>query len=79
MSTNIVRNNPMLSWHAIQKNILEHISLMAQEQIQLEFRDELMRSFTSDYNSKQLQWTHRAAQELQQLNTQRIEVYENLC
>ena len=26
---------------AIQKNILEHISLMAQEQIQLEFREQL--------------------------------------
>ena len=42
MSTNIVRNNPTVMG-AIQKNILEHISLMAQEQIQLEFRDELMR------------------------------------
>ena len=28
---------------AIQKNILEHISLMAQEQIELEFREELPR------------------------------------
>ena len=26
---------------AIEKNILEHISLMAQEQIELEFREEL--------------------------------------
>ena len=31
MSTNIVRNNPAVM-AAIQKNILEHISLMAQEQ-----------------------------------------------
>ena len=36
MSTNIVRNNPAVM-AAIQKNILEHISLMAQEQVQLEF------------------------------------------
>ena len=37
MSTNMVRNNPVIM-AAIQKNILEHISLMAQEQVQLEFR-----------------------------------------
>jgi len=41
MSTNMVRNNPMIM-AAIQKNILEHISIMAQEQIQLEFREQLM-------------------------------------
>ena len=40
MSTNMVRNNPAIM-AAIQKNILEHISLMAQEQIQLEFREQL--------------------------------------
>ena len=40
MATNIVRNNPAVM-AAIQKNILEHISLMAQEQIQLEFREQL--------------------------------------
>jgi hypothetical protein len=40
MSTNIVRNNPAVM-AAIQKNILEHISLMAQEQVQLEFREQI--------------------------------------
>jgi len=40
MSTNMVRNNPAVM-AAIQKNILEHISLMAQEQVQLEFREQL--------------------------------------
>jgi len=40
MSTNMVRNNPMIM-AAIQKNILEHISLMAQEQVQLEFREQM--------------------------------------
>ena len=40
MSTNMVRNNPMVM-AAIQKNILEHISLMAKEQVQLEFREQL--------------------------------------
>ena len=42
MSTNMVRNNPAVM-AAIQKNILEHISIMAQEQVQLEFREELQR------------------------------------
>ena len=41
MSTNMVRNNPSIM-AAIQKNILEHISLMAQEQVQLEFREQMM-------------------------------------
>ena len=42
LQTNMVRNAPMVG-AAIQKNILEHISLMAQEQIELEFREELPR------------------------------------
>ena len=40
MATNMVRNNPPVM-ASLQKNCLEHISLMAQEQIQLEFREEL--------------------------------------
>ncbi len=40
LQTNMVKNAPMVG-AAIQKNILEHISLMAQEQIELEFRNEL--------------------------------------
>ena len=40
METNMVKNSPIIG-AAIQKNILEHISLMAQEQIEIEFRDEL--------------------------------------
>ena len=38
MSTNMVRNNPPIM-AALEKNILEHISLMAQEQIELEFAE----------------------------------------
>ena len=40
MNTNMVKNAPMVNG-ALEKNILEHISLMAQEQIELEFREEL--------------------------------------
>jgi len=38
MATNMVRNNPPVM-AAIEKNCLEHISLMAQEQIELEFAE----------------------------------------
>ena len=41
MQLNMVKNAPMVMG-AIQKNILEHISIMAQEQIQLEFKEEFM-------------------------------------
>jgi hypothetical protein len=41
MATNIARNNPMVM-ASLEKNIFEHISLMAQEQIELEFRQELI-------------------------------------
>ena len=41
MSTNLVRNNPPVM-ASIQKNILEHISLMATEQVQLEYREQMM-------------------------------------
>jgi len=40
MQLNMVRNNPVIV-AAVQKNILEHISIMAQEQVQLEFSKEL--------------------------------------
>jgi hypothetical protein len=40
METNMVKNAPVVG-AAIQKNILEHISLMAQEQIEMEFKQEL--------------------------------------
>ena len=40
MATNMVKNNPMIMG-ALQKNVFEHISLMAQEQLEIEFRDEI--------------------------------------
>jgi len=40
MSISMVQNNPM-AMMSLQKNILEHISLMAQEQIQLEYVEEI--------------------------------------
>jgi hypothetical protein len=43
MQSNTVQNNPAIMG-ALQKNILERISLMAQEQIQIEFEEELMQA-----------------------------------
>ena len=40
LATNLVQNSPMMV-ASIEKNIMEHISLMAQEQIEIEFADEL--------------------------------------
>ncbi len=68
MSTNMVRNNPAVM-ASIQKNILEHISLMAQEQIQLEFREQLMQI---QMMQQQAPVNPQVAQQLQML-TQQIE------
>ena len=68
MSTNMVRNNPAIM-ASIQKNILEHISIMAQEQVQLEFREQLMEMQMMQQqavNNPQIQ------QQLQQM-TQQVE------
>ena len=59
IATNLVRNAPMVMG-AVEKNCLEHISLMAQEQIELEFKDEL----------PQLMQMQRAAQQNPQLAQQ---------
>jgi hypothetical protein len=59
MQINLVKNNPM-TLAVIQKNILEHISLMAQEHIQLEFSKEIM----------QMQQMQQQAQSNPQIATQ---------
>ncbi len=66
MSTNIVRNNPQVM-AAIQKNILEHISLMAQEQVQLEFREQLQQMMMMQ---QQAAANPQMAQQLQALTNQ---------
>jgi hypothetical protein len=63
MSTNIVRNNPAVMG-AIQKNILEHISLMAQEQVQLEFREQMQQMMMMQ---QQAATDPNVAQQLQQV------------
>jgi len=68
MSTNMVRNNPVVM-ASIQKNILEHISIMAQEQVQIEFREQMMQM---QVLQQQAPTNPQAAQMLQQI-TQTIE------
>ena len=52
METNMARNNPMVM-ASLEKNIFEHISLMAQEQIELEFRNELQQLQTMQMQAQQ--------------------------
>jgi len=66
MSTNMVRNNPMIM-AAIQKNILEHISIMAQEQVQLEFREQFQQMMMMQ---QQAQTNPQVQQQLQQISQQ---------
>ena len=72
MATNMARNNPMVMG-ALEKNIFEHISLMAQEQIELEFRDELQQI---QQMQMVIQQNPQMAQQMQMqlmMMTQRIE------
>ena len=54
MATNIARNNPMVM-ASLEKNIFEHISLIAQEQIEIEFRDELQQLSMMQQNPQAMQ------------------------
>ena len=51
----MARNNPMVM-ASLEKNIFEHISLMAQEQIELEFRDELQSSTDANAGNRIHRW-----------------------
>ena len=73
MATNMVRNNPNVM-ALIQKNILEHISLMAQEQVQLEFREQLQQV---QLLQQQAPSSPEAAQQLQVI-TQQIEARKSV-
>ena len=68
MSTNMDRNNPTVM-AGIQKNILEHISIMAQEQVQLVFNEQFQQMMMMQ---QQAQMNPQIQQQLQQI-TQQIE------
>jgi hypothetical protein len=73
MSTNIVRNNPAVM-ASIQKNILEHISLMAQEQVQLEFREQMQQMMMMQQQAA----TNPAIQQQLQSLTNQIEARKSV-
>ena len=67
MATNIARNNPMVM-ASLEKNIFEHISLMAQEQVELEFIEEL----------PQLQQMQMMAQQNPQMQQQALQLQQRI-
>ena len=71
MATNMVRNNPMVMG-AVEKNCLEHISLMAQEQVELEFREEMQQMQQHAMGMQQNPQMQAAANtpEMQQIHAQ---------
>ena len=54
MATNMARNNPVVT-AALQKNIFEHISLMALEQVEMEFEKEILALQQMQQNPQALQ------------------------
>ena len=72
MATNMARNNPMVM-ASLEKNIFEHISLMAQEQVELEFRDEMQQLQQMQMQAQQNpQMAQQMQMQMQQI-TQKIE------
>jgi len=67
MATNMARNNPAVM-ALLEKNIFEHISLMAQEQVEIEFRQELV----------QLQQMMQMAQQNPQLQQQAMMMQQKI-
>ena len=65
MGTNLAKNNPVIMG-GLQKNILEHISLMAQEQVQLEFKNEMMEMQQMQQDPAMMQ-NPEAQQQMQQM------------
>jgi len=66
MATNMARNAPMIM-AALEKNCFEHISLMAQEQVEIEFRNELqqLQMMQQQMANPQIQQNPQMAQQMQ--------------
>jgi hypothetical protein len=66
MATNMARNAPMIM-AALEKNCFEHISLMAQEQVEIEFRNELqqLQMMQQQMANPQMQQNPQMAQQIQ--------------
>jgi hypothetical protein len=75
MATNIARNNPMVM-ASLEKNIFEHISLMAQEQVEVEFKDELIQLQQMQQQAQMMQQNPQMVQQIQmqvKMLTEKIE------
>jgi len=66
MSTNIAKNNPVIN-ASLQKNIFEHISLMALEQVEMEFVQEIQQMQMMQQNPAAMQ-NPQTQQMMMQLN-----------
>src|SRR5210317_626416 len=70
MATNMAKNNPVIMG-SLQKNVFEHISLMAQEQLEVEFREEiqqLMQLQQMAQQNPQMAQTPEIQQQIMQLS-----------
>ena len=61
MATNMARNAPIVM-AALEKNCFEHISLMAQEQVEVEFRNEMQQLMMMQQNPMAMQGQQRIQQ-----------------
>jgi hypothetical protein len=79
IATNMVRNNPMVMG-AVEKNCLEHISLMAQEQVELEFREEMQQMQQHQMGMQQNPQMQAAANtpEMQQIHAQMQQMQQKI-
>ena len=66
MATNMAKNNPMIG-ASLQKNVFEHISLMALEQVEMEFLNEIQQIQMLQQNPQAMQ-DPRIQQEIMQVN-----------
>ena len=58
MATNMAKNNPVIMG-SLQKNVFEHISLMAQEQLEVEFREEIQQLIQLQQMAQQIHKWHK--------------------
>jgi hypothetical protein len=71
MGTNIAKNAPIVM-AALQKNIFEHISIMAQEHVQLEFKNEIQQMQMMAQQAQQLAQTNPQAMQQMQMQMQNL-------
>lgn len=77
MGTQIARTNPQVLG-MLQKNILEHITLMGQEQVELEFIEEQQKMMDLSTQAKQMQAQAQGNQQMLQQNPEFIAIQKEL-